>query len=453
MPHIPVARLATVAAVAGLLASPLAAPPAHALDPSGVQEITLSNGMPVVLWHDDSIPTIALYLFWKVGSRNEAPGITGMAHFFEHMMFNGSAKYPPGEFDRVMEAAGGANNAYTTNDVTVYTDWLPTSALDVVLDLEADRIGHLSVDPGVVESERGVVMSERLRSVEDDNQSLLLEELDSIAFLAHPYQWPVIGWASDIENWRQEDVEQFFEDWYAPNNAVVAICGAFDPATIEAKLEATLGAVPAGEIPRDVVTVEPAQKGERRGQLRKPARLASLAMGWHIPESGHADRPALELAELLLTRGESSRLYRRLVDRDELALWVWLGSESDFDPGLLRLMAEAREGVDTVALESAIGEELARLGREGPGERELEKARNQYLTGFYRDMASLRGRANALGSHELYEGGWEELFRTSERYGAVTADDIRRVVATYLRDENRTVMTLVPTAAEENDAR
>ena len=206
----------------------IAVAPARALDSSNVEEVTLANGAQVLLWHDDTIPNLAIYTFWKVGSRNEAPGITGLAHFFEHMMFNGSENYPPGAFDRTMEAAGGANNAYTSANVTVYQDWVPTSALEITLDLEADRIRALSVDPELVESERGVVMSERRRSLEDDNHSLMWEQLMSAAYIAHPYQWPVIGWRSDIENWRQEDVEDFHHNWYAVNNAVFIVCGQLD---------------------------------------------------------------------------------------------------------------------------------------------------------------------------------------------------------------------------------
>jgi zinc protease len=204
--------LTCAAALAGL------APPARGLDPGEISTETLANGMRVVLWPDHSIPNLALYTFYRVGSRNERPGITGLSHFFEHMMFNGSKSYGPGEFDRTMEAAGGANNAFTAQDITCYQDWFPKSAFETILKLEADRIQFLDIDSTVVESERGVVSSERRRSVEDNNIRLIDEENWAAAFKAHPYQWPVIGWMVDIQNWKIEDLRRYFRTYYAPNN-------------------------------------------------------------------------------------------------------------------------------------------------------------------------------------------------------------------------------------------
>ena len=174
---------------------------------------------------DDSIPNANMYLFWKVGSRNEVRGITGLSHFFEHMMFNGAKKYGPKQFDRVMEANGGANNAYTTEDVTVYTDWFPASALETIFDLESDRIAHLKIDEKMVESERGVVTSERSTGLENSNVRLMMMELKGIAFRAHPYSWPVIGHQSDIDNWSIEDLRDYHRRYYAPNNGLVVVAG------------------------------------------------------------------------------------------------------------------------------------------------------------------------------------------------------------------------------------
>jgi zinc protease len=412
--------------------------------------------MKVLLWEDHTIPNLAVYTFWKVGSRNEAPGITGLAHFFEHMMFNGSKHYPPGEFDRTMEAAGGANNAYTSNDVTVYQDWVPASALEVTLELEQDRIGWLAVDPGVVESERGVVLSERNRSVEDDNQALMWEQLGAAAFMAHPYSWPVIGWRSDIENWRQEDVESFFRTWYTPNNAVMVVCGAFDTPRLLAMLDRTVGSVPAREIPRGVVTVEPPQTGERRVELRKEASAVSVLAGWHVPATSDSDSRVLELIDLMLTSGESSRLYRRLVDREPLALAVWSGTDDNFDPGLFQILVQNREGIAGPRVEGPLYEELERLKTEPVGDEELQKAKNMLLAGFYRNMATLSGRAQALGTYALFHGDWNKLFTAVNEYEAITSGDVMRVADKYFTPENRTVVTLIPEAAageEANDAR
>ena len=419
--------------------------------PPEIQEHRLANGMKIIMWPVDGIPNLAVYTFWHVGSRNEAPGITGLAHFFEHMMFNGSRNYPPGEFDRTMEAAGGANNAYTNQNVTVYQDWVPASALEVTIDLEADRIGWLSVDPEVVESERGVVMSERRRSVEDSNVRLMLEQLYAAAYLAHPYQWPVIGWRSDIENWRQIDVEQFHERWYAPNNATMVIVGAFEAQGVLALLEEKIGTIPARETGREVVTVEPEQRGERRVELRKEANLPSVVSAFHVPETRHEDFAALQLLDLVLTEGESSRLYRRLVDEDESALWLWGYLGQNFDPGLYMIMAQVRDGVDPATTEAALYEELQRIADEGVTERELTKAKNILIAGFYREMATIAGKAEALGDYELFHGGYANLFSAAEKYEAVRIEDLQRVAGTYFQADNRTVVTLIPTPGGSDD--
>src|SRR6202045_526186 len=190
---------------------------------------TLKNGMKVLVQTDHSIPNIALYIFYRIGARNEGPGTTGISHFFEHMMFNGAKKYGPGDLDKVMEANGGSNNAYTTRNVTVYQDWFPRSALELIFDIESDRIRDLSFDPKKIESERGVVASERRSSVDGQNEGVLDEQLWATAFIAHPYQWPVLGWMSDIEHWTIEDLKRHFEMGYSPSNATMVIAGVVRP--------------------------------------------------------------------------------------------------------------------------------------------------------------------------------------------------------------------------------
>ncbi len=188
-----------------------------------VKTFTLKNGMKFLVVEDNSIPNANMYLFYKVGSRNEYQGITGLSHFFEHMMFNGAKKFGPKLFDRTMEFNGGANTAYTTENVTVYTDWFPSSATEVIFDLEGDRIASLSIDPKMVESERGVVLSERSTGLENSPWRLLGESVQATAFQEHPYHWPVIGYEDDMKNWKQSDLERYFRTYYAPNNCVVVV--------------------------------------------------------------------------------------------------------------------------------------------------------------------------------------------------------------------------------------
>ena len=208
-----------------LLPALLAAAALASAQPSDVKTDTLSNGMKILIQEDHNIPNVAMYFFFKVGSRNERPGITGISHFFEHMMFNGAKKYGPGQFDNEMEKNGGNNNAYTTEDDTVYTDWFPSSALELMLDMESDRIHNLNFDPKIVESERGVVYSERRTSVDNSNFGVLFEQLRAAAYQAHPYHWPVVGWPSDIESWTMDDLKNHFRMGYAPNNCVMVVVG------------------------------------------------------------------------------------------------------------------------------------------------------------------------------------------------------------------------------------
>ena len=200
--------------------------------PPEIQSVTLENGLEIIVWPDHDIPNVALYYFVRAGGRNEYPGITGLSHFFEHMMFNGTSKREPGEFDRIMEAAGGNNNAYTTPDLTVYTDWFPRSALETIFDLESDRLQNLTTDPDVIESERGVVYSERRTSIDNNNLSKLLEQVRATAYIAHPYQFPIFGWPSDIESWTQQDLIDFYRTYYAPNNITMVVVGDVTPEEI-----------------------------------------------------------------------------------------------------------------------------------------------------------------------------------------------------------------------------
>ena len=418
--------------------------PARAFDPGEISTETLANGMRVVLWPDHSIPNMAMYTFYRVGSRNERPGITGLSHFFEHMMFNGSKNYGPGEFDRTMEAAGGANNAFTAQDITCYQNWFPRSALETIFQLEADRIASLSIDSSMVESERGVVQSERRRSVEDSNIRLLDEENWAAAYKAHPYQWPVIGWMVDIDHWKVGDLRDYFRMYYAPNNATMVIVGDFAPDEVRAMLHRYIEPIRRGPQPLPVTTTEPEQRGERRVEVHKTAELAAFVAAWHLPATSHADYWPLRILESLVLQGESSRLYRRLVDREQAALAVYGGFDYALDPTLFQVFVQVKNEVDPARCEALLYEEIARLQKEPPSERELQKAKNQLAAGFYREMETIGGKAQALGRSDVYFGDPQACFQTVANYEKVTAADVQRVATAYFEARNRTVALLVP---------
>jgi zinc protease len=440
--------LAALAAAAILAAAAVQPAAAQGFD---IKTHTLKNGMKVLVQEDHSIPNVALYIFYRVGSRNERPGITGISHFFEHMMFNGAKKYGPGEFDRSMEAAGGSNNAYTSQNVTVYQDWFPRSALELIFDLEADRIRDLSFNPEIVESERGVIASERRNGVDASNPGLLNEQLWAAAYTAHPYQWPVVGWMSDIEAWTLDDLKNHFRMGYSPSNATMVVTGDVTFDEIVGLAQKYLETIPSNPPPPKVVTVEPPQLGERRIVVRKFAQLPILQMGYHVPATSHADYYALQTLETVLFSGQSSRMYRRLVDRDQLALSVSGGSDFAFDPTLFKISVQPKAGVDPAAVEKAIYEELDKVKAQAVTDEELEKAKNILLSGFYSTIKTISDRSNAIGTYEVFFGDYRKLFTAADDFAKVTKADVQRVATQYFDAGNRTVATLVPEAAPAAD--
>ena len=409
-----------------------------------VQTRTLKNGMKILVQTDHSIPNVAMYTFYRVGSRNERPGTTGISHFFEHMMFNGAKKYGPGELDKAMEANGGSNNAYTSRNVTVYQDWFPRSALELIFGIEADRIQYLSFDPKKIESERGVVASERRTSVDSENSGVLDEQLWAAAYMAHPYMWPVVGWMSDIEHWTIDDLKHHFAMGYSPSNATMVIVGDVSPEEIFALCEKYLEPIPSHAPPPPVTTVEPEQVGERRLVIHKAAELPLLEIAYHVPRTDSPDYYALNILRTILFDGESSRMYLRLVDKDQIALDVSSRLSMAFDPTLLVILAQPKEGVDPQSCEKAIYEELERAKGATVSDRELEKAKNIRLAQFYKEVETISGRANTIGAYEVFFGDYQKFFDAGKNYSAVTKEDVQRVAKSYFGANNRTVGTLMP---------
>ncbi len=413
-----------------------------------VRKHTLANGMSVIIHEDHDIPNVALYLFFKVGSRNERPGITGLSHFFEHMMFNGARKYGPKQFDFFMENAGGNNNAYTSHDLTVYQDWFPRTALPLIFELEADRLRDLAFDPKIIESERGVVYSERRTAIDNNPPGALNEQMIAAAFTAHPYHWPVLGWPSDIEGWTMADLKQYWSMGYAPNNCILVVAGDVTESEILSLAKKHLEPIARRSVPPPLKTIEPAQVGERRVLLEKPAQLPMVLMAYHTVESKHPDNNILTVLDSILTDGRSSRLYRRLVEQDQVALNVGAQAMQALDPGLWFVQVLPSAGIDPVKAEKAVYEELERLGKEPVTATELETAKNQILAKFYRDMKTIAGKANFIGNFEIYQGDAGKISEYPAIIQRVTAADIQRVAAKYLNARNRTVATLVPVKEE-----
>ena len=407
-----------------------------------VKTFTLKNGMKFLVIEDNSIPNANMYLFYKVGSRNEYQGITGLSHFFEHMMFNGAKKHGPKMFDQTMEFNGGANNAYTTENVTVYTNWFPSSATEVIFDLEGDRIASLSIDPKMVESERGVVLSERSTGLENSPWQVLFQTTQGVAFLEHPYHWPVIGYEDDMKNWKQTDLERYFKTYYAPNNCVTVISGKVKFDEVKKLAEKYIEPIPAQPAPPKVNIIEPPQTGERRVMMQKDVATPYLGIGWHVPEAKHEDYYALTILSDILTSGRSSRLYSSLVDKKQLATQVFTNFGESFDPTLFIIAAVTAKNVNENDLEKAIYEELEKIKKDGITETELQKIKNQKLMEFYGQVETINGKSNNIGTYEVFFGDYKKMFDAPAAFNKVTAEDVKKVAVKYFTRKNRTVGVL-----------
>jgi len=430
-------------------------PAAHKPDPAlqsllDVHEATLSNGLRVRLLPNPQTPVVSLYTFFQVGSRNERPGITGISHLFEHMMFNGAKKYGPKEFDRVLESNGGRSNAYTSNDMTVYYDDFSSDALETVLDLESDRMRSLRISDATLASERQVVMEERRVRVDNEITGILDEELGTLVYKAHPYRWPVIGWMADIENISRQDCEQYFRTYYAPNNAVLYLSGDIDPKKTLALIKRYYGDIPKGPKPLPVIDAEPPQKGERRAVIRHPAQSPSVMMGFRGPKATEQETQVLDVIQYALNKGEGSRLVKGLVYEQQIAISVMFDWGWRIDPGAIVFYLELKPEADPQKAEASLYAELEKVAREGLTERELQKAKNNLRADQLRELGTNTGRAHALGHYEALLGSWHELTLLPSRYASITNDQVKAVAAKFFAPDRRSVVTLLPEAEAES---
>jgi zinc protease len=426
------------------LSAPAAQGLAQVPGQAAVRALLLDNGLKIIVWSDHSIPSVALHNWVRVGSRNEVPGLTGLAHFFEHMMFNGTARHGAGEFDRLMEAQGGSNNAFTCDDVTVYQDWFPRGALDLVFELEADRIQGLSLDPALIESERGVVYSERLLRVDDNNQGYLSEQVQAHAFIAHPYRFPTIGLPDDIRGWQAQDLRQFYRTYYAPNNQTIVLVGDVNHEEAFALARRYFGRLPRQPDPPAVLVREPEQVGERRVMVRRPAQMALLQYAYKAPAANDPLGPALNLLLTALVDGNASRLHRLLVEERMVAQDVAADWHQGFDPSLCWFWFTLAAGVDPHFARDIIDAELARIATSGLADADLERARNLNAAAFWKQLSTIDGKAHLLGEYEALRGGWRNLFEAPERHAAVTRAQISQAARALLNPRRRTVGMLLP---------
>jgi zinc protease len=400
--------------------------------------------MLVLVLKEPRAPLVSHQVWYRVGSRNEKLGKTGLSHLTEHLMFKGTEKFKGKEFSRLVQKAGGTDNAFTSKDYTAYFQNGPKTELKLWMEMEADRMRGLKVDDQAFDTEKKVVLEERRLRTEDDPVSFLMEDALAAAYKAHPYQWPIIGWHHDIESISREDFFNHYNLYYQPNNATLVVVGDVDPQEVLAMAEKVYGKIPPGPKPPPVTAKEPRQYGERRVVVQREAQLPYLVMAYHVPNWQDPDAFALELLVRLLSQGRSSRLYHKLVYKDRLALEA--GADYDLDTAdnsLFLLYGQPLPGKTVAQLERALEAEIKKLQSDLVDPKELEKAKNQVTAAFYMSMDSLFYRGMVLGKLATV-ARWTLIREFVPKIQQVTAEDIRRVARKYLVQDNRTLGVLLP---------
>jgi len=419
--------------------------PSGARGENRVVTATLDNGLHVLLLEDPRSPIVSFQVWYRVGSRNELRGATGIAHFLEHLMFKGTPSHGAKQFAQLIEENGGQDNAFTSQDVTSYYVTIAAEKLDLVIDLEADRMQNLLLDPKEIASEREVVIEERRTRTEDDPGGFLGEEVSSLAFKAHPYGAPIIGWMEDIKRITPDEIRAFYKTYYAPNNAIVVAVGAFRAADALERIKRRFGRIPRGKVPPPVLALEPPQNGERRVTVKRQAELPIVYLAWHVPNHQKSDdAPALEVLSTILSGGRASRLYRDLVYQRQLALEAG-GDYSYFsiDPNLFWFWATPMPGQMPEKLETELIAHMERLKTEPVTDEELARAKNQIEAAFVYQDDSIHQRASLLARFELIGGfALKESFMAKIR--AVTAADLTRVARAWFAPDTKSVGVLVP---------
>ncbi|UCC72540.1 MAG: insulinase family protein [Gemmatimonadota bacterium] len=414
------------------------------------ERFVLPNGLNVILHEDHTTPTVSVNVWYHVGSGREKVGRTGFAHLFEHIMFEGSGHVPEGAFDNWLEAAGASNNGSTTQDRTNYYEDLPANALELALFLESDRMGYLlaATSQEKVDGQRDVVKNERRQRVENRPYGLAFSTMFEHLFPeSHPYSWPVIGSMEDLSAASYEDVVEFFTRWYSPANASIAIAGDFDAAETRALVEKWFSDVPAGDPvpPPDVVSAFLTE--ERRSVLEDRVSLPRMYMAWLSPAIYAPGDAELDILASVLTEGKNSRLYKRLVYELQIAQDVTAFQYSLEQGSSFWIITTARAGHDLDELEVVIQEEIDRLKMEAPSEREVQRAVNQYEVGFLGSLervGGFSGKADRLNAYYFRTGNPDYFNEDLARYKAIEPVDIQAVTRTWLRDDGRVVLSVVP---------
>lgn len=409
-----------------------------------VEKFQLKNGLTVLLHPDRSIPAVSIQQWFKVGSKDEVEGRTGLAHFFEHMMFKGTKKFPKTTWGKFLNGKGAEVNAFTSNDYTGYYINAPAEHLDLLLQIESDRMRNLLLEPAEVTSEREVVKEERRMRYEDNIDGGIREKMNSLMFSKLPYKWLPIGSMVDLNAASMDDLHKFYKTYYSPNNAVLVVAGAFDPAAVKVMIEKYYGGLPREEIQRPKITQEVPQKKETKAVIEREAQAPTVAIGYRLPDIRSNDHYALDLLSIVLGQGQSSRLYRQLVYTNEVALNTYASSWGQTLAGQFSVYAQLKPNQDPEKVSVMMEKEVAGLRDNTIGQKELDKARNIFLKDYVDGLKKIAGRARLLATYETLMGDYTRIFSDLKEYQKVTPEDIRRVAKLYLKPSQRNTVIVMP---------
>jgi zinc protease len=409
-----------------------------------VEKYTLKNGLTVLLAEDHSVPMISYHTWYRVGSRDEGPGVTGAAHMLEHMMFKGAKKYSGKQFDQILHENGIVNNAFTTTDYTGFYENLPSSKLELIMDIEVDRMRNLALRPEDLKSELQVVGEERRWRVDNNPGGLLRELVMGTIFKVHPYTWPVIGYMSDIQAYTVEKLRKFYDTYYVPNNAVLVLSGDFDSKKVKPLIEKYYSQLEARPLPERKYPVEPEATAPQKKVLPWDVQTKSFLVAYKGVAAGTPDSFALDLAAGVLGGGRSSRIHKKLVYQQQVASSVGAYNMTNADPGAFMVMATMKPGQGTEGAEKTILSEIQKLQKGTVTSLELEKVKNQTMMDYMEGLTTIDGKAQALAINEILFNDYGHLFSDLEKYDAVTAKDIQNVAVKYLQPQRRVLGILEP---------
>lgn len=409
-----------------------------------IESYFLKNGMKVILSPNKEVPSICFRIFFKVGGKNESPGITGISHLFEHMMFNGSKKFKPGMFDKILEENGGYSNGSTWNDFTNYWEEFNSDKLALVLEMEADRMAALKLDNENLEQERYIVMEERRLSVDNNPQQKMEEELYANAFVSHLYRQPVIGWMNDLNGITLDDCKYFYKTYYSPNNSVLILTGDFDKVQAKKLISKYFEKIPKANIPQKKRIIEPEQNGEKVITLFQEIELPSFLIGYKSCSINDSDFYAMDLLANILSKGLSSRFNKILSEEKKLITEAYASQDQMEDPGLFKIYAQARGEKEFEKLLQEIEKILEDIKTKGVTTNEIEKAKNSKVLEYFDFFKTNESLSFALGYFQTLTGDYNNLYKVIDNYAKVTSRDIQRVAQKYFSNNFRTIIISKP---------